>query len=164
MMTWWMERVEREKWLLGGAGGLLALLMLWQFFYQPIVDYHHDAERSYAGAQGRLEDMQIAAAQVAALQGQSTGSGERDASQSTRSLAMASARAKGLAVTRLQPGEDGSLTLWIDDADAKLVYDWIVTMQEDYGVSVQKASLSTNDGTATIRAQLQLAGRSEIAR
>lgn len=164
MMNWWMERTERERWLLAGVGGLLALLMLWQFFYRPVVDYHRDAEQSYAAAQDRLEDMQQAASQVAALQGRSSGEARDAGGQSTRSLVMASAQAAGLAVTRLQPGEDDSLTVWIDDADARLVYDWLVALQEKFGVSVQKASLSANDGAATIRAQLQLAGRGESSR
>jgi type II secretory pathway component PulM len=43
--------------------------------------------------------------------------------------------------------------------DTRILYDWVVMLQRDHGITVTKASLSANDGAATVRVQLQLAGK-----
>jgi len=158
MKQLWMERNERERLLLAIAGGLMALLVLWQLVLKPVAAYRADAQAGYERAQERLEEMQRAAAQAAALMARSR-DGEASPTGDVRGIAMAAARAKGLTVTRLQPNDDGGLTLWIDGVDTRVLYDWVVMLQKDHGIVVQKASVSANDGAATVRAQLQLAGK-----
>lgn len=159
MKQYWMERTERERLLLGIAFGLVALLLVWQFVYRPVADYHADAARSYEQAQERLEDMRRSAAEAAALMADGQGGEAAAPGGDLRTLAMTTARAKGLSVARLQPTGDDGLTLWIDGADTRLLYDWVVTLQREHAIVVEKASVSANDGAATVRAQLQLAGK-----
>jgi len=158
MKQLWTDRNARERRLLAVAGGLLALLLLWQFVLKPVADYRANARLAYERAQARLVTMQRSAGEAMALMAERRG-GQAKAAEDVRGAAMASARAKGVTVTRLQPMEDGGVTLWIDGADTRILYDWVVMLERDHGITVIKASLSANDGAATVRAQLQLAGR-----
>ena len=89
MKQLWLDRNARERRLLAVAGGLLALLLLWQFVLKPVADYRANARLAYERAQERLVAMQRSAGEAMALMAERRG-GQAKAAEDVRGAAMAS--------------------------------------------------------------------------
>ena len=70
--------------------------------------------------------------------------------------AAAAASRAGCRLSQLQPGADGKVALWIEEVDARKLHEWLVALREKHGIAVAKLSLTANEGTPTIRAQMEL--------
>lgn len=160
MKRFWLERTERERIMLMIMGAALGLFALYQLVYAPLAAYNERAERNYAAARVLYDEIEAGAREAAMLRASAAASG-RDAPRQTgsvRAAVSATAQEAGLQITRMQPIEERALNLWIDEAEVTALYRWIITLREDYGITVDKASIRTNEGTGTVRAQLLLGG------
>lgn len=146
----WSARNSREKVLIGIALTLLALVMLWQFFYKPLANYPAVQERAYKQAVLDLKTMQkgqtVLRGQSANVKPVTTLSAEQYQSTITDA-----AKAKGLIITRRQPKGYEEIALWLDDVDSKGLYDWVEGITSSYNVVLIKAQLYRNDD-ANVRA------------
>lgn len=160
MKRFWLERTERERIMLIAMGAALAVFALYQVVYAPLASYNEQAARSYAAARALYAEIEAGAREAAALRASAEASGRQSPRQtgSVRAAVSATAQEAGLMITRMQPIEDRALNLWIDEADVTTLYRWIITLREDYGITVDKASIRTNEAAGTVRAQLLLAG------
>ncbi|MDX1581644.1 MAG: type II secretion system protein GspM, partial [Alphaproteobacteria bacterium] len=105
------------------------------------------------------EDISSAAREIQALGAQGGSSGLQtsgSSAQPVRTVAVSTARAAGVTLTRLEPLDDGSLTVWLEDVEAPALYGWLLRLYREHGIAVTKASLSRNSDTPTTRAQIQL--------
>lgn len=158
MKALWSERSPREQVLLAGAGAVIALVVLIQFVALPLLDYRDAAARSYETAASLLDEVRMDAAEVIALRQRGVAGPAPAAAASVRAVVGRSARARGLGITRTSPGAAGELTVWLDEADSKLLHGWLVALQREHGITVSKAALSANMDAPTVRAQLRLKG------
>lgn len=152
MTSFWQERNPRERMLLVLAGALCLLTGLYQFAWAPLAGYRVRAAASLAEAEQLYADIAQGAAIAAAAR---AGSGQVDA-RPLRIIASDSARELGLSITRFQPAENGDLSIWLDQADARLLWRWLATLHQVHGVSAVKAVIQRDDGQPTVRAQLLL--------
>lgn len=154
MKKLWLERSERERTMLLAALTLAGLVGFYQFIHIPLSDYKAAAEWRYTMAQSLYREVRAGAADARAVKEAGRAQPKQDIT--IRSAVSATARDAGLQITRMQPMEDEGLNLWIDEADAKLLHRWLLGLQENYGISVGKASIRGNEGKGTVRAQLML--------
>jgi len=154
-LTWWSDRSERERALLGGLGGLLLLFALYFLVYAPLRSFSDDAYANYRSAAALLDEVEAGAREAETLKARrSRGPG----AGSLRSIASSSAASAGVAITRIQPEPGEGLNVWLEDVDAKALYGWIVALDETHGVGVARASIRANDRRDTVWAQLLLVG------
>ncbi|MHB1207113.1 MAG: type II secretion system protein GspM [Rhodospirillaceae bacterium] len=153
MKQWWDERQPRERTLLMGLGAVTAALLLYQFALRPLVDYRRAAADSYASALEMLSEVEAGAADIQRAQ-----SAAPMHTGATRTLVSTTAVELGVPITRLQPSENATLDVWLDDVAAPMLFTWIARLRERHGVSVLRATLQKNDG-AGVRAQITFADR-----
>lgn len=55
LLAWWVDLVPREQALVGGAGGVLGLALVWFVLIQPVRSRVHNAEARVATAQQEVE-------------------------------------------------------------------------------------------------------------
>lgn len=150
------SRTPRERALMAVAAALVLALGLTLLVYRPLADARHRHRQAWESAAGRLAQVETQAAEIVALRKRSDESPAAAPDSSLRSLVGRTAQAKGLTVSRLAPGSTGALGVWFEAVEAPRLFRWIETLAERYGVTVAKASVSANDSSATVRAQLRL--------
>ena len=67
------------------------------------------------------------------------------------------ASARGVAISRVQPLDDGRLGVWLDTVEADALMAWLSDLAREEGVRVDRVSLD-REGDGVVRAQLLLAG------
>jgi len=71
-----------------------------------------------------------------------------------QSVAAREARRRGLDMSRLVPEGEAAVTVWIDQAETPALYDWVLTLKDDYGIAVSRASLTPLADGRGVRAQV----------
>ena len=151
----WAERTAREQILLAGAGALIAAILAWYAVLAPALAWRAEAERDFVRAAEAFEAMVEGTARYRAL-----AAGEARARSSgapLRTVIGRTASARGVAISRVQPLDDGRLGVWLDTVEADALMAWLSELAREEGVRVDRVSLD-REGDGVVRAQLLLAG------
>ncbi|MEO1038493.1 MAG: type II secretion system protein M [Pseudomonadota bacterium] len=148
----WTERNPREQVLLAFAGLLLVVLVVWTFIVSPASQYRANAQASYEAAVESHRELvsgiglhrRLAAASDGAVAG-----GDR----SLGLLVAQSSVERSLSITRVQPDENGRITVWLDNVDSRALMDWLLALSAEEGVSVTRLTMD-REGDGMVRAQL----------
>lgn len=147
LSNWWDSRVPRERLLLSLLGALLGLFILVFGLILPVQSAHADATADLKRAQADL----IAASRLT------------PATEDTarlpfdRSVLVTVARAQDVRLTRVQPGNDGTLSVWIDEAQTQRLYAFFDTLLSDYAVGLDQVIVSA-DANGQLSAQFVVRG------
>ena len=69
-----------------------------------------------------------------------------------RSVLIQIANGADIKLTRVQPGSDGTLSVWIDDAQTQRLYGFFETLLSDYAVGLDQVIVSA-DANGRLSAQ-----------
>ena len=158
-MEFWTNLTDREKRLVSFAGALSFFVLLYMGIFRPLVAYHEASELELASAKNTYEAIARGAAVVSAL-GQENQQTSQNAQQPIRVTVSTAARATGVAISRLQPGDDGSLTVWVETVAPGDLYGWMNYMAVEGGISPAKVIIQKTAADGRLRAQLQFGSNS----
>jgi type II secretory pathway component PulM len=160
MTEYWNTLTDRER-LLMMVMAVLAVLVLGYFaLVRPLAGYVASSERTLAAAQATYERVAADAAEVTAARQQGSGEGTRASDVPLRVAVSRAAREAGVSISRIQPGADGGLTVWVEGVPSPQMYRWVQQLIEAHGIAPAKviAQKSTTEGR--LRVQLQFEGTS----
>lgn len=147
MIGWFNSREPRERVLLMVLAAMLVLFLAW---FALTRESGPDADTVLAEAQADRELWLRAAPRISAG---STGDTTRTAF--TRGALINLARNRDVALTRVQPQNDGSLTVWIDDVGSPPLFTLIQALTKGYTVDVQSVMI-TRTPQGSLNAQFTL--------
>ena len=131
------------------AGVLILLALLWMLIIEPAWDASKQAEARVMAAQTDLTWMQRNAGQVLDRQSQSQEYG------SLIELTLRSAEASGLGISRYEP-ESQNLRIWIESANLPNCMQWLLRLQQSYGVGFSELDVDRNSSTGLASIRLVL--------
>ncbi len=155
IQTYWQTLTEREKLLVSGAGMLLLVTIVYFVIIRPLVAYHTESERAYTSAYAQLQAVRSYASQIRPVVAEAD---NKTASQQPVNLRVAvssAARASGVAISRLQPSEDGTLTIWAEQIQSPQLFLWLDTLSKIHSVGPQNVLIQKTSVPGTLRIQLQ---------
>jgi type II secretory pathway component PulM len=151
----WAERTAREQILLAGACALIVLILAWYAVLAPAMSWRASAERDFIRAAEAYEVMVEGVSRYRAL---SAGAAQAQRSGAPlRTVIGRTANARGIAISRVQPLDDGRLGVWLDTVQADALMAWLNQLAAEEGVRVDRVSLD-REGDGVVRAQLLLTG------
>lgn len=156
MNKYWLRLTEREQLLVSGCVAFIIVFMVYVFIISPLSKEKNEALRALEvqkNTYNRVVDM--------AAQATIEGSSNRfDASENMpiREAATVSARATGIAISRIQPGADNRVTFWVDEANTQDITAWLLLLKNEYHWTVTKITLNKNTNNNTVRGQFEFKG------
>jgi len=149
----WTGYTAREQGLLAFLAVLLLGTVVWFGVLSPTLSWRAEAERRYVAAVEGYETMLV---QLSLYESLAQSATRPQSGQSLRGLADQTARERGLAITRVQPLDDGRLGVWMDGVSSDALMGWLNVLARDHGVWADRVSLD-REGEGVVRAQLTLA-------
>ncbi|MEL6686545.1 MAG: type II secretion system protein GspM [Pseudomonadota bacterium] len=147
LSNWWDRREPRERLLLSILAPVATLFILIFGLILPVQSARADATADLKRAQADL----IA---VSRLTPASEGAGRLPFD---RSVLVTVARAQDVRLTRVQPGTDGTLSVWIDEAQTQRLYAFFDALLSDYAVGLDQVIVSA-DANGQLSAQFVVRG------
>jgi len=146
---------QREKLLLATAMVLATFVLLYMAVIRPVNAYGLKAKQEYENAQGLYERVTTGAKQVAVLKAGTNSGKKLKSTQPFRVQVSLIARSVGVPINRIQPSDDGALTIWIDGVPAQSVYRWLAALETDYSISPVRVSMQKSGTEGLVRTQVQ---------
>ncbi len=139
MNAWWAGLSEREQRLLGMAGGVLLLALLYWGAWRPFAARLEQAERRVATQQQTLAWMQAQEPALQRLQGRR--GGHQGKNTPLDAVVAQTARQFQLQISRLQPS-GAQLQLEMTQADFNQLLGWLQRLEQEFGIRAQQLELS----------------------
>ncbi len=155
MREYWQSLTDREQLLLSVGGIVLAFTLVYFLVARPLVAYRAESERAYQAALSTFETVQLRAAQLAATEAQASDPDKANSDVSLRVAVSVAARQAGVTISRLQPSEDGTLTIWADGVQSQQFYRWLQILADNRGVGPSNVLLQKSSDGETLRAQVR---------
>lgn len=155
--TWWSGLSLRERWLVGTAGVLSAVLIGWFLILLPMQSAMASANEAHGIAIDRQAGIAARVREIRRLEGGGNRAA-RAASDAAVNLVLAQAAAeKGFALSRNDPVGDGGANIAIANGRAPALATWLTEM-ESAGLTASDLTLRPNaDGTVALTATIRRA-------
>ena len=161
MSAWWSGLSMREKALLLAAGALTALVVVWYGLMSPALSAREDARQARQQAAddlARLEHQAAAhRARAPAVTGVAVSSSAAMNADAFKTEVTQAAQSAGLAISRLQGGEDGRFGLVFEQADPRQFFYWLNEIETRLGARTERLSVD-QAGAGRIRATVEISG------
>lgn len=158
MRAWWAGLANRERLLVGLAGGTVLLALLYLLVWEPFAQGRADLASRVQAHQKDLTWMQQSATELARLRASTRTQTVRDRQRSLLAIIDSSAKQTGLrkVIQRMEPvGKDGA-KLWLENADFDRLMGWLGELQRRFGIRVTRASFDRQDSPGRVDARLSL--------
>ncbi len=155
MKDYWANLSDRERGLLLGCGVLALLVFGWLLIIRPLEHQRASAARDLAAAQELYKLVADAAAEAKQLRAAGDSNKTVDSGEPLRVAVALAARSAGVSISRIQPSDDGLLTIWADDVGSAAFYRWVTTLAQERQITPVKVSLQKSGTSGRLRAQLQ---------
>lgn len=148
----WAERTPREQMLVAGVGALLVGVVAWYAILSPALSWRAEARASHAIAVGHYETM---VSGVARYREQLAAADQTQGDTALRTIVGTTASARQLAISRVQPLEDGRLGVWMDGVSDQALMTWLLALLREEGIRVDQISID-REGDQRVRTQMVL--------
>lgn len=155
MRDYWAGLSDRERGLLLGCGILALLVFSWLLVIRPIGNYRTTAAHELEVAEELYGLVADAGGEVKALRAAGQPAQTDSDGEPLRVAVALAARSAGVSISRIQPSEDGLLTIWADDVASPAFYRWVTTLANEQQITPVKVSLQKSGNSGRLRAQLQ---------
>ncbi len=155
MKDYWNSLTARERLMLSLMAALVGLVVLWLVIVRPLSAARDEAAREYATATALYESVATSAAEMRALHREGRDAKLKTGGEPLRVTVAVAARTAGVSISRIQPGEDGTLTIWADDVSAAALYRWLEALANERQITPAKVSVQKAGSGQQLRAQIQ---------
>lgn len=152
MKAYWRNLTKREQVLVSSAAVLLLLTVIYLLIAQPLIAYHTESERAYNRALAQFKAVRTYAGQ---LQPTADDGPVNQQSVNLRTAISTAARASGVEISRLQPSEDGTLTIWAEQIQSAQLFLWLDTLSKNHTIGPQNILIQKTSVSGNLRVQLQ---------
>ncbi len=161
MKAWWENLAARERALITIAGGLTALVILWQLILVPTLANRADARVDLAQSDQtltRVKDAYMAKRANGELLAASPAPGQSGVSnEAFKAQVTRSASDKGLSITRLQGGASNGVGVVFERADPRLLFLWLEDVETRLGGQVTRMTME-QAGDGAVRLSVDIEG------
>jgi len=126
-----------EQKLLGLAAALCVILGGWQFVIKPISKSKTQGASEYNRA---VRDYGIVQSAIPRLGGGGAQNSSKPAFN--RAAIIDTARTANLAISRVQPSQNGAVQVWFDETTSAQVYNFLQLLESQYAAEIANAQLN----------------------
>ncbi|KCZ94299.1 type II secretion system protein GspM [Hyphomonas johnsonii] len=157
MIAWWEKLSERERLLVAAAAGLLGIILMLQLVLMPLLA-SRSAARLKADQAARTLDLMTSRG-FANTEAGAGPIGQPLDTDARRRAVLDSAARRGLAIARVQVGEDGTVTVQVDDSSPDIIFAWLLDVKRNAGLEASKVAMNET-GAGQVRSSFEFGSTS----
>ena len=149
---WFYGREASEQKIIVGLATIVLLSLLWLTVWKPVADWRAIEVNRQTNAQQLFDWLRTNEAQARA-----TANSQRSTSGARSLLPIVSkaADAHELRIKRVQPESNGVISVFMEAQSFNDIVEWIAQMEENNGVSIERASFDGEDAPGYVNANLR---------
>lgn len=161
MSDWWSSLSLRERAMVAVAGGLTLLIVFWQFMLIPTLNAKAAARADLLEASQTLTRVQQVYMRNLNSGALSVGANDQPVQsiEAFKSQVTQAASEKGLSISRLQAGNDTTISLVLERVDPRLLFLWLEEVETRLAGQINRLAIDqSGDGTVRLSVDIERAG------
>lgn len=162
MMTWWNNLSLRERWMIGGGTGLVAVLLLYALVWHPLQRNLTALHQSVGELRSDVAWMQQAVGDVKRLTNAAETNTQAVSARDESLLVFVdrTARSAGLgpAVKRVEPQGINQLQIRLEQVSFDQMIRWLGNLQQQHDIALINAVIDRQTESGRVDARLVLQG------
>ncbi|GAB5457772.1 MAG: hypothetical protein Hens3KO_08020 [Henriciella sp.] len=157
----WSSLSLRERLMVAIAGGLTLLVVFWQFMLIPTLNAKATARADLREASQTLNRVQQVYMRNLNAGSLATGAVAQPVQsiEAFKSQVTQAASEKGLSISRLQAGNDTTISLVLERVDPRLLFLWLEEVETRYSGQINRLAIDqSGDGTVRLSVDIERAG------
>ncbi|XOV81754.1 MAG: type II secretion system protein GspM [bacterium] len=150
---WFYGREQNEQRVIAAISALVLVAVLWAGVWKPVADWRYVETNRHQNAQQLIDWLRVN--EQAAKQAASSASSNRG-SRALIPVITKAADAHNIRVSRLQPESNGVISVVLQQQSFNQIVQWIAQLDENNGVSIDRASFDSQDTPGYVNAQIRL--------
>lgn len=150
---WFYGRERQEQLIIAGLAALVSVAVLWAVLWKPIADWRAIEINRQQNAQQLLDWMR---GNEQAARAATSGNSSAKSGRSLITVITKAAAAHDLKLTRFKPESNGVISVVLQQQSFNQIVQWVAQLDENNGVSVDRASFDSQDSPGYVNAQLRL--------
>ena len=151
---WYAQKERGEQRIVLGLGLLIAVSLLYVGAWKPVSDWRSIEANRQQNAQALYDWLR--ANEGAARQAAASNRGGNQGGRSLTPVVTKAAAAHQITVNRLQPEGNGVVSVSVQRQPFNKIIAWVSQLEENNGVSVERASIDGVDAPGYVNAQIRL--------
>ncbi len=151
---WYYGRERSEQLIIAAVASLVVVSVLWMVLWKPISDWRALEANRHQNAQQLLDWMRKN--EQAAKQAARSGNQANQAGRALIPVITRAADAHDLKLNRLQPESNGVISVVLQQQSFNQIIRWVAQLNENNGVSIERATFDSEDAPGYVNAQLRL--------
>ncbi|CEO40588.1 type II secretion system protein M [Photobacterium kishitanii] len=156
LKAWWKALSQREQHLLLGAGSALAIAILYWGAWQPLNQRAAEAQNKINQQRQLLTWVEHKANQISALK--RAGGTVNVSDEGLNQVINETTTRFKIDLIRMQPRND-ALQVWVQPLPFDTLVNWLVYLQQSYGINTQFIDLSKTDKNGMVEVNRLQLGR-----
>lgn len=154
MKEWFNNLPRREQVLLIVAAVLIALFVIVNGVYKPILDKKQRLENANAAMAKDIAWANQTGDEIRQLRGQSNA--PRGGRMSLSQMADQAAERHQLRVARFQPSGNSEAQIWLEKVEYNKVLAWLDQLESDYGLTIKAAAINSANVSGFVTARIRI--------
>lgn len=151
---WFYGRERSEQLIIAAVAALVLVSLLWLAVWKPISDWQVLEANRHQNAQQLLDWMRKN--EQAAIQATRSGNPANQGGRALIPVITRAADAHDLRLNRLQPDSNGVISVVLQQQSFNQIMRWVAQLNENNGVSIDRATFDSEDAPGYVNAQLRL--------
>lgn len=159
---WWTGLSVREKWLIGTAGVMVAVLLFWQAVLVPGLSWRADQKARMETAFRSMETLQRAyfedraSGEIIVVESEKR---EALTGEAFKAAIIQAATDGGLSISRLQTSGPNLVSITIDRADPRIIFYWLQRVEIEAGAIIKRMVMESSvDDRVRVSLDFEAAG------
>ncbi|MGA1677003.1 MAG: type II secretion system protein GspM [Pseudomonadales bacterium] len=151
---WYLSKEPRDQRILQILALAFLLTLVWLGVWKPIQDWKLVEQNRLGNAQGTVDWMRTN--EMRAREVSQARQGEGASGRALLPLVTRSAESAGIALTRVQPDAEGSVSIILQDQSFNEVVRWLHQIEQNNGVTIERGAFDATTASGRINAQIRL--------
>lgn len=155
MTNFWHGLNRREQFSLIIMGACVVLFLMYLLIIMPLMENRDRAIRAFNDEKSRYTRIM----ELAELAGSTKQTNQENITKiPIREAATNASRNTGVAISRIQPGNDNKVTFWVDRTGTAEIMNWLILLKSENGHNPIKITLQRNSDEKSLRGQFEFNG------
>lgn len=150
---WFYGREANEQKIISAVAAVILISVLWAAVWKPVADWQYVETNRQQNAQQLFDWLRVN--EQAAKQSTANATSNRG-SRALIPVITKAADAHNIKVNRLQPESNGVISVVLQQQSFNQIMQWVAQLDENNGVSVERASFDSQDLAGYVNAQIRL--------
>ena len=150
--NWYLSHTRRDQLTIQTVSALVVISLFWTIIFQPLLDWHNQQKDNERSTYALLSTIKNNANELVKLKTNSNGVSTNN--KAIIPIITKTANLNKIQLSRLQPGSDDAVVVYLEKQGSSSVLKWVVQLKENNKIHINSINIESEEANGLVSAQI----------